>query len=119
MIAPIIAFRSSTRTANIFTNGVPAESLPTFTSSTSARTARYGPSTAAAPRCSSTTSTDTFSTHGGRGAIFPAGSGESTASASISFSVDQEGNFYVAEVDNGRVQKFRPRAGANPAFLVG
>ena len=35
------------------------------------------------------------------------------------FSVDQEGNFYVAEVDNGRVQKFRPRAGANPAFLVG
>src|SRR2546426_725200 len=83
MIAPIIAFRSSTRTANIFTNGVPAESLPTFTSSTSARTARYGPSTAAAPRCSSTTLTDTFSTHGGRGAIFPAGSGESTASASI------------------------------------
>jgi len=34
------------------------------------------------------------------------------------FSVDQEGNFYAAEVDNGRVQKFRPRAGANPAFLV-
>ena len=35
------------------------------------------------------------------------------------FSVDQEGNFYVAEVDSGRVQKFKPRAGANPAFLVG
>jgi sugar lactone lactonase YvrE len=34
------------------------------------------------------------------------------------FSVDQDGNFYVAEVDSGRVQKFRPRAGANPAFLV-
>lgn len=34
-------------------------------------------------------------------------------------SVDQEGNFYVAEVDSGRAQKFRPRAGANPAFLVG
>lgn len=34
------------------------------------------------------------------------------------FSVDQEGNFYVAEVDSGRVQKFRPRPGANPAFLV-
>jgi peptidylamidoglycolate lyase len=34
-------------------------------------------------------------------------------------SVDAEGNFYVAEVDNGRVQKFRPRAGANPEFLVG
>jgi streptogramin lyase len=33
-------------------------------------------------------------------------------------SVDQEGNLYVAEVANGRVQKFRPRPGANPAFLV-
>jgi hypothetical protein len=33
-------------------------------------------------------------------------------------SVDQEGNFYVAEVDSGRAQKFRPRPGANPAFLV-
>jgi DNA-binding beta-propeller fold protein YncE len=35
------------------------------------------------------------------------------------FSVDQEGNFYVGQVDSGRVQKFRPRQGANPAFLVG
>ena len=34
-------------------------------------------------------------------------------------STDQEGNFYVAEVNTGRVQKFRPRPGANPAFLVG
>jgi DNA-binding beta-propeller fold protein YncE len=34
------------------------------------------------------------------------------------FSVDQEGNFYTAEVDSGRVQKFRPRPGANPASLV-
>ena len=34
-------------------------------------------------------------------------------------SVDQEGNFYVAEVGNGRAQKFIPRKGANPAFLVG
>jgi hypothetical protein len=25
----------------------------------------------------------------------------------------------VAEVDSGRVQKFRPRPGANPEFLVG
>jgi DNA-binding beta-propeller fold protein YncE len=32
--------------------------------------------------------------------------------------VDSEGNFYVAEVDNGGAQKFRPRAGSNPAFLV-
>jgi sugar lactone lactonase YvrE len=34
-------------------------------------------------------------------------------------SVDQEGNFYVAEVGNGRAQKFRPPQGANPALLVG
>jgi hypothetical protein len=34
------------------------------------------------------------------------------------FSVDQDGNFYVAEVDNGRVQKFKPRAGVNAEFLV-
>jgi len=34
-------------------------------------------------------------------------------------SVDGEGNFYVAEVDTGRVQKFRPRADANPDYLVG
>ena len=35
------------------------------------------------------------------------------------FSVDQQGNFYVSEVDKGGAQKFRPRAGANPNFLVG
>jgi hypothetical protein len=35
------------------------------------------------------------------------------------FSVDQEGNVYIAEVDNGRVQKYRPRQRANPDFLVG
>ena len=34
-------------------------------------------------------------------------------------SVDQEGNFYIAEVNNGRAQKFRPRAGANKAMLMG
>ena len=34
-------------------------------------------------------------------------------------SVDQDGNFYVAEVDNGRVQKFRPRAGVDESLLVG
>jgi sugar lactone lactonase YvrE len=33
-------------------------------------------------------------------------------------SVDQEGNLYVAEVDAGRVQKFRPKPGANRDFLV-
>jgi DNA-binding beta-propeller fold protein YncE len=34
-------------------------------------------------------------------------------------SVDQEGNVYVANVSNGRMEKFRPRAGANPEYLVG
>jgi DNA-binding beta-propeller fold protein YncE len=34
-------------------------------------------------------------------------------------SVDQEGNLYIAEVGAGRVQKFRPRPGANPALLIG
>jgi DNA-binding beta-propeller fold protein YncE len=33
-------------------------------------------------------------------------------------SVDQEGNLYLAEVDSGRIQKFTPRPGANPAFLL-
>jgi peptidylamidoglycolate lyase len=32
---------------------------------------------------------------------------------------DQEGNLYVAEVDSGRFQKFKPRPGANPAALIG
>ena len=34
-------------------------------------------------------------------------------------STDQQGNLYIAEVGNGRLQKFRPRANANKAFLVG
>lgn len=34
-------------------------------------------------------------------------------------SVDQEGNFYVAEVGGGRVQKYIPRAGARPETMVG
>jgi len=34
-------------------------------------------------------------------------------------STDREGNFYVAEVNNGRIQKYTPRQGANPEFLVG
>jgi sugar lactone lactonase YvrE len=33
-------------------------------------------------------------------------------------SVDQEGNLYVAEVDSGRVQKFRPKPGANPNYVM-
>ncbi len=35
------------------------------------------------------------------------------------FSVDPDGNFYVAEVDNGGAHKYTPRAGANPAYMVG
>jgi NHL repeat-containing protein len=35
------------------------------------------------------------------------------------FSTDMDGNFYISEVDKGGIQKFKPRAGANPAYLVG
>jgi DNA-binding beta-propeller fold protein YncE len=34
-------------------------------------------------------------------------------------SVDQEGNVYTAAVDSGGAQKFTPRPGANPNFLLG
>jgi len=34
-------------------------------------------------------------------------------------SVDPDGNLYLAEVNNGRAEKFRPRPGANPALLIG
>ena len=33
--------------------------------------------------------------------------------------MDGEGNLYVAEVFNGRVQKFRPKPGADRSQLVG
>ena len=33
--------------------------------------------------------------------------------------VDQDGNLYIAEVFSGRVQKFRPKPGADPSKLVG
>ena len=33
--------------------------------------------------------------------------------------VDQEGNFFVAEVQNGRIQRFRPKPDADPAKLIG
>jgi DNA-binding beta-propeller fold protein YncE len=35
------------------------------------------------------------------------------------FATDKEGNLYTAEVRTGRVQKYTPRKGANPEFLVG
>ena len=34
-------------------------------------------------------------------------------------SVDPDGNLYLAEVNNGRAEKFRLRAGANSALLIG
>jgi DNA-binding beta-propeller fold protein YncE len=33
--------------------------------------------------------------------------------------VDQAGNLYVAEVQNGRIQRFEPKANADPAQLIG
>jgi hypothetical protein len=36
-----------------------------------------------------------------------------------SITVDQEGNLYLAEVFNGRVQKFRPKPGADKTKLIG
>ena len=35
------------------------------------------------------------------------------------FSVDEENNFYIADVHIGRIQKFRPKPGAKPEELVG
>jgi DNA-binding beta-propeller fold protein YncE len=35
------------------------------------------------------------------------------------FATDKDGNLYTAEVRTGRIQKYAPRKGANPAFLVG
>ena len=34
-------------------------------------------------------------------------------------SVDPQGNLYVSEVEAGRVQKFQPRKGANPEYVIG
>ena len=36
-----------------------------------------------------------------------------------SITTDQDGNLYLAEVFNGRVQKFKPKPGADPAKVVG
>ena len=36
-----------------------------------------------------------------------------------SIGVDSEGNFYVADQSNGRIQKFVPKADADPSLLVG
>jgi DNA-binding beta-propeller fold protein YncE len=34
-------------------------------------------------------------------------------------SVDQDGNFYTAEVQNGRIQKFVPKPNADPSKVIG
>ena len=31
---------------------------------------------------------------------------------------DEEGNFYISEVNTGRVQKFVPKAGVNPDRVI-
>ena len=35
------------------------------------------------------------------------------------FSVDSENNLYISDVHVGRVQKYTPKPGVNPALLVG
>jgi sugar lactone lactonase YvrE len=32
--------------------------------------------------------------------------------------VDEEGNFYISEVNSGRVQKFVPREGGDPEMVI-
>jgi DNA-binding beta-propeller fold protein YncE len=46
------------------------------------------------------------------------GSGPGQFDGPHQLTVDNEGNLYVAEVFNGRVQKFTPKPGADPAKLV-
>ena len=46
-------------------------------------------------------------------------SGPARSGACIVSGTDNEGNFYTAEVYGARVQKFRPRKGADPKYLVG
>jgi DNA-binding beta-propeller fold protein YncE len=47
------------------------------------------------------------------------GSAPGTFNGPHQISVDQEGNLYVAEVFNGRIQKFRPKPGADKSKMVG
>ena len=42
-----------------------------------------------------------------------------TAANATHNGVDQAGNLYIAEVFNGRVQKFRPKPGADAAKVIG
>jgi DNA-binding beta-propeller fold protein YncE len=58
--------------------------------------------------------TGTSGIPGAYGGTSPAGCGVCMECAWIS-----KVTFYVAEVDSGRVEKFRPRPGVNPAFWLG
>ncbi len=44
---------------------------------------------------------------------------DETDDVPIDIDVDSDGNLYTADVHVGRPQKFRPKPGANPAWLVG
>ena len=48
-----------------------------------------------------------------------AGGWPATSTGPHQFTIDQEGNLYVAEVFNGRVEKFRPKPGADKSRLMG
>jgi sugar lactone lactonase YvrE len=48
-----------------------------------------------------------------------AGSYPGALAGAHQISVDQDGNLYLAEIYNGRAQKFRPKSGADPTKLVG
>ena len=47
------------------------------------------------------------------------GKGKGQFAGPHQFTVDQEGNLYVAEVFNGRIVKFKPKAGADKSKMVG
>ena len=112
-IATTTAFRSSTKTGSTCASGTSMPNRRACTCCTSAPATRSGPSTATPTRWWSTISRAICCTPGARMGMFPGG-----LWGVHGVSVDQEGNLYVAEVDAGRVQKFVPRKGANPEFLV-
>ena len=88
------------------TSGRSARRRPTSTCSTSSATATCGRPIAAPTNAEVRPRTEISCTRGARGATSPAACGACTASAS-----DQDGNVYVAEVDNGGAQKYQPAQG--------
>ena len=101
------------RTENFSTNGPPV-SRPRRSICIKRRTITSGSPTASPRRSSSSTWTAIFYYEWGSQGDWPGALWNVHG-----MSVDQEGNLYLAEVNNGRAEKFRPRAGANPALLVG